>query len=62
MSRLYSVYDRKINEHGAIGGMRNGKGNRSTRRMPGLVPIFSPQTPYKLPEIEPRPPLLEAGD
>jgi hypothetical protein len=30
---------------GAIGGMKMGKGDRSTRRNPDLVPLCSPQNP-----------------
>jgi hypothetical protein len=35
---LYSVDDRMINGYGADGGMRIGRGNRSTRRKPAPVP------------------------
>jgi hypothetical protein len=33
---------------GAIGGMRIGRGNRSTRRKPAPVPLCPPQTPHDL--------------
>jgi hypothetical protein len=33
---------------GAIGGMRVGRGNRSTRRKPASVPIYPPQIPHDL--------------
>jgi hypothetical protein len=33
---------------GAIGGMRIGSGNRSTRRKPVPVPLCPPQIPYDL--------------
>jgi hypothetical protein len=33
---------------GAFGGMRIGKGNRSTRRKPAPVPLCSPQIPHDL--------------
>jgi hypothetical protein len=35
-----------INEYGAAGGMRTGRGNLSTRRKPAPVPLCTPQTPY----------------
>jgi hypothetical protein len=35
-------------ECGAVGGMRIGKGNRSTRRQPAPVPLCSPQIPHDL--------------
>jgi hypothetical protein len=31
---------------GAIGGMKVGKGNRSTRRKPGPAPLCPPQVPH----------------
>jgi hypothetical protein len=34
--------------YGAVGGMRIGRGNRSTRRKPAPVPIFPPQIPHHL--------------
>jgi hypothetical protein len=34
MSRLSVVDDKMINEHGAIGGMKIGKGNQSILRKP----------------------------
>jgi hypothetical protein len=33
---------------GAIGGMRIGRGNRSTRRKPAPVPLCPPQIPHDL--------------
>jgi hypothetical protein len=36
--RPYSI-DRKIDECGAVGGMRIGKGNQSTQRKPASVPL-----------------------
>jgi hypothetical protein len=39
ITKLYSVDDRKINEHAAIGGMRIGRGNRITRREPAPVSL-----------------------
>jgi hypothetical protein len=35
-------------DYGAIGGMRIGRGNRSTRRKPAPVPLFPPQIPHDL--------------
>jgi hypothetical protein len=35
-------------ECGAVGGMRIGKGNRSTRRKPALVPLCPPRIPRDL--------------
>jgi hypothetical protein len=37
-----------INEYETFGGMRLGKGNRSTRRKPAPVPVSSPQIPRDL--------------
>jgi hypothetical protein len=31
---------------GTVGGMKTGRGNRSTRRKPALVPLCPPQIPY----------------
>jgi hypothetical protein len=33
---------------GAIGGMKIGRGNRSTRRKPAPVPLCTPQIPHDL--------------
>jgi hypothetical protein len=35
-------------ECGAVGGMRIGRGNRSTRRKPATVPLCPPQIPHDL--------------
>jgi hypothetical protein len=35
-------------DYGAVGGMRIGKGNRSTRRKPAPVPLCTPQIPHDL--------------
>jgi hypothetical protein len=35
-------------ECGVVGGMRIGRGNRSTRRKPAPVPLCSPQIPHDL--------------
>jgi hypothetical protein len=38
---------RMIDDHyGAVGGMRIGRGNRSTRRKPAPVPLCPPQIPH----------------
>jgi hypothetical protein len=34
--------------YGAVGGMRIGRGNRSTRRKPAPVPLCPPQIPHHL--------------
>jgi hypothetical protein len=46
--RLYSVDYRMINEFGVVGGMRSGKGNRSTRRKPAPATLCLPQIPHDL--------------
>jgi hypothetical protein len=35
-------------DYGAVGGMRIGRGNRSTRRKPALVSLCPPQIPNDL--------------
>jgi hypothetical protein len=35
-------------DYGAVGGMRIGRGNRSTRRKPAPVPLCPPQFPHDL--------------
>jgi hypothetical protein len=35
-----------INERWAVGGMRFGRGNRSSRRIPTVVPLCPPQIPW----------------
>jgi hypothetical protein len=35
-------------DYGAVGGMRIGGGNRSTRREPAPVPLRPPQIPHDL--------------
>jgi hypothetical protein len=35
-------------ECGAVGGMRIGRGNRSTRRKPAILPLCPPQIPHDL--------------
>jgi hypothetical protein len=45
-----------------LGGMRIGRGNRSNRRKPALVPICPPQIPHDLTWVEPGPQRWDAGD
>jgi hypothetical protein len=44
------------------GGMKIGRGNRSTWRKPALAPLCSPQTPLARPGLEPGPLRWEASD
>jgi hypothetical protein len=48
VSRLYSVDGMMINEYGAIGGMRIGRGIRSTRIKPAPVPLCPLRIPNDL--------------
>jgi hypothetical protein len=41
-------------DYGAVGGMRIGRGNRSTRKKPAPVPLCPPQIPYDLTRDRPR--------
>jgi hypothetical protein len=45
VSGIFRVGDRMINKYGAVGGMRTGRGNQSTRRKPISVPLFLPRIP-----------------
>jgi hypothetical protein len=45
---LYQPRIRDDDECGAVGGMRIGKGNRSTRRKPAAVPLCQPKIPHDL--------------
>jgi hypothetical protein len=48
---------------GKIGGMKIGRGNRSTRRKPAPVPLLSIiKSHMPRSEFEPGPPLWEVGD
>jgi hypothetical protein len=49
-------------DDGEICGMMIGRGNRSTRKTPGPVPLCPPQTSHALPGREPGPPRWEASD
>jgi hypothetical protein len=42
-----------VYDDGEIGGMMIGMGNRSTRRKPVPVPLYSPQTPHTCPDANP---------
>jgi hypothetical protein len=52
VSGLYSVDDMMIAEQEAVGGMRIGRGNRSTGRKATPLPLSPPQIPQR----------FEAGD
>jgi hypothetical protein len=43
---LYKPQMRDEGDCGAIGGMKNGRGNRSTRRKPATAPLCPPQNPH----------------
>jgi hypothetical protein len=58
---LYQARMIDDDDYGAVGGMRIGRGNRSTRRKPALVPLCPPQIQYELTWIEPGPPRWEAS-
>jgi hypothetical protein len=47
-SILYSVDYTMINEYGAVIGMRIGRGNRCTRRIPAPMPRCPPQIQHHL--------------
>jgi hypothetical protein len=48
---------------GAIGGMKIGRGNRSTRKKTTQAPFRPPQIPHdQTPGLEPGPPPWEASD
>jgi hypothetical protein len=49
-------------DDGELGGMMIGKGNRSSRRKPTLVPLFPPQIPHDLIGREPGPPRWKSSD
>jgi hypothetical protein len=44
VSKLYSINDRKINDYGAVGGMRI----ESTQRKPAIVPLCPQQIMHDL--------------
>jgi hypothetical protein len=39
-------YDRTINEYDTVGGMRIGRGDRSTRRKPATMALCPPEIPH----------------
>jgi hypothetical protein len=43
-----SFDDGMINEYGAVGGMRTGRGNQSTPTSPAPVPLCTQHIPYAL--------------
>jgi hypothetical protein len=47
---------------GEFGGMKIGRGNRSTRRKPVPASLCPPQIPLARPGLEPRPPRWEASN
>jgi hypothetical protein len=49
-------------DYGEIGGMKSGRGNRSTRRKPAPAPLCPPQSHMTRPGLEPGPPRWEASD
>jgi hypothetical protein len=59
---VYQLWMRGDDVCGAIGGMRIGRGNRSTQRKSSLVPLCLPQIPYDLIPDRTWPPQWEAGD
>jgi hypothetical protein len=62
-SRIGLLYQSQMiddDECGAVGGMRIGKGNRSTRRKLAPVPFCPPQIPHDLCFARTRPPRWEA--
>jgi hypothetical protein len=48
VGQLYQPRMIDEDDYEAVGGMRIGRGNRSTRRKPAPVPLFPPQTPRDL--------------
>jgi hypothetical protein len=42
------MIDDDDDDYGAVGGIRIGRGNRSTRRKPVPVPLYPPQIPHDL--------------
>jgi hypothetical protein len=49
-------------DYGEFGGMKIGRGNRSTRRKPAPAPLYSPLIPLVRPGLEPGQPQWEASD
>jgi hypothetical protein len=51
ISKLYSTDGRLINKHGAVGGMKIGKGVQNAWRKPGSVSVCQPQIPWPVVEL-----------
>jgi hypothetical protein len=49
-------------DDGEFGGIKIGRGNRSTRRKPAPAPLCPPQIPLARLGLEPGPPRWEASD
>jgi hypothetical protein len=49
-------------DDGEFGGMKIGRGNRSTRRKPASAPLCPSQIPLARPGLEPGPPRWETSD
>jgi hypothetical protein len=49
-------------DDGEIGGMKIGRGNRSTRRKPALAPLCPPQIPLDQTRARTRAAAVEASD
>jgi hypothetical protein len=49
-------------DDGEFGGMKIGRGNRSTQRNPAAAPLCPPQIPLARAGLEPGPPRWEASD
>jgi hypothetical protein len=49
-------------DDGEFGGMKSGRGNRSTRRNPAPATLCPPQIPLARPGLEPGPLRWEASD
>jgi hypothetical protein len=43
---IWPIVPAPDDEFGVVGGMRVGRGNRSTRRKPAPVPLCPPQIPH----------------
>jgi hypothetical protein len=59
---LYKLQMIAEGDCGAIGGMKIGRGNRSTRRKPASAPLCAPQIPHDQTRARTRPPRWEASD
>jgi hypothetical protein len=59
---LYQARMIENDERGVVGGMRIGRGNRSTWRKPAQVPLFPPQITHDLTWARTRAAKMEAGE